>query len=162
SARCAPIARSDNHDLALPVDEVLCECVVATGPNVGSEACELRQQGDSFLLSTFSFEQFRPPSEFKSMSCPVSAAGAACLDAPCIIDSSDSSKAWCTCDYEEPNSAEHPWVTLGGGCITATCDETIWSGATLKAISEASEALVEYMGLSAPPIASCNSASEGP
>ena len=127
-----PIARKGSNDEALPIDEVLCECVVATGPNVGSEACDLRQQGDGFLLSTFSIKQLRPPSAFKSMACPVTSAGAACLDAPCVVDSSDSSKVWCTCDYEEPNSAEQPWLTLGGGCDTATCNETIWSGATAE------------------------------
>lgn len=141
SAPCAPVPGAEIEVDGVTGPASLCECEVIYGANVAFSSCADRAHG-ARLLSTYSYAQ---TGALKLMTCKDAVRFTNCLDAPCLVDPKDPSRALCTCPIAKQTE---PWVTFGGGCDPAACATTLWSAATVQAITGANCVLNEYMGLS--------------
>jgi len=104
----------------------ICDCVVESGANWGQKTtCEERMPHGTELRSTFSPIQAGPPLNLKALVCS-NKRWAFCLDAPCTIDQRDPTKAKCKCPVETTT----PWLTFGGECDPAACDQ-LWSAGVI-------------------------------
>jgi len=99
----------------------ICDCVVESGANFGKTTCEERMPHGNELRSQFSPIQAGPPLNLKALVCD-NKRWASCLDAPCTGDPNDPTKARCRC----PIATSAPWLTFGGECDPAACDQ-LWS-----------------------------------
>ncbi|KAI9015388.1 hypothetical protein DFJ74DRAFT_770828 [Hyaloraphidium curvatum] len=107
----------------------LCECSVLSTWNIGPGQCTDRDpkrmpDGRTYILSTFS-NAFN--NEAKALWCGGANAGpwTNCYGAPCAIDSTNSSKAYCTCTMQPSSNFD----TFAGGCDRANCKK-LWSAST--------------------------------
>lgn len=131
---------------------LVCDCVVMSGPNWGKSSCAARVTDGNGVRSEFSPVQGGPPLNLRALSCAEASPWADCLDSLCTVDPDDAKKASCQCSV----STEAPWVTLGGGCDTARCDE-LWSGeASSDPLSPAMLEAFKELGVSSHPIQSCS------
>jgi len=129
----APCVLIPTQPLMLQYDApfALCSCTVLTTWNIGPGSCtdrnpkKMGKNGRTYLLSTFS-NAFN--NKAKALECAGANKGpwTNCYGAPCVIDSSDSSKAVCTCTVEPASSFD----TFGGGCDKTQC-KRLWSGSSL-------------------------------
>jgi hypothetical protein len=103
---------------------VNCDCVVINAWSVGHKSCQERAQNGQTLYSDFATTNVNQG--FAILECPENARWANCVDMPCTVDKLNPATAVCACQLVETG----PSFTFGGGCETATCTETIWSGAT--------------------------------
>ena len=117
SAPCRIDTSDPNH--------AICDCVVESGPNWGKSSCKDRMPRGNKLRSAFSPLQAGPPHNLKGLICRKNN-WASCLDAPCIADPSDPTKAMCKCSI----ATTTPWHTFGGNCDQAACDQ-LWSAGNL-------------------------------
>ncbi len=148
AAPCRPIPEADENGLAVEPTEAICDCVMATGPNVGPDTCDARAAGvaDGLPISTYAFALM---ATHPSMTC-TAGAYTDCYGYPCTVDERDPTRATCTCAIV-PNEANEPFVTQGGDCDTDTCTTTLWSAATVAADLVANQALAEAAGLDETP-----------
>lgn len=114
----APCVRS-----ATDSDIAVCDCVVLNGYSMGFKPCDERVPSGTRVVSTFSTDNVND--NFGVMSCPSGTLWANCLDMECEVDPANPAQAHCLCKTETGESK-----TFGGGCDTARCTTTIWSGAT--------------------------------
>lgn len=133
--------------------KALCFCNVADGISFGNLSCEQRKPQKSHgktynIVSTFSFDDAPTNSV---MSCPAGHAWTNCLNKPCQIDPRNSNQALCTCDIEQST----PFITFGGECDTSTCNNTLYSGAPLASLDEATGVLLKAMNLAKSPVKTC-------
>ncbi len=140
-------------------DKAICFCNVADGISYGNLSCDKRkpQKGPGHtysIVSTFSFDN-APTNSI--MTCPAGNAWTFCLDKPCQIDPRNSNQALCTCDIVKPGTqgAKGDYITFGGECDTSTCSNTLYSGAPLSALNQATGVLLKAMNLTSSPIKAC-------
>ena len=62
-----------------------------------------------------------------------------CLDKPCVIDPINSNQATCTCSIKYSKN----FLTFGGQCKTASCDTTLYSGASIEMLSQGTQIMVK-------------------
>jgi hypothetical protein len=105
-------------------DIAVCDCVVLNGYSMGFKTCDERAPSGTRLVSTFSTDNVN--AHFGVMTCPSGVPWANCLDMECEIDPTNPAQAHCYCTTVKTGESK----TFGGGCDTATCATTIWSGAT--------------------------------
>ena len=107
------------------IDRALCECDVVKGVSMGPGSCEdralVKQQGRSYLISTYS-NRYNDTNRTLSCQNPQTV-WAWCYGAPCVVDEKNPDKATCTCPL-----MQGPASTLGGNCRQEAC-EGIWSAA---------------------------------
>jgi hypothetical protein len=102
----------------------VCDCVVQNGYSVGFKPCTERAQLGNTVRSEFSTVNVN--ASFGVMTCPSGVTWANCLDVECEIDPTNPAVAHCQCVTVRTGES----LTFGGGCTTATCTSTIWSGTT--------------------------------
>jgi thiol-disulfide isomerase/thioredoxin len=117
----APCVRSPQNP-----DVVNCDCVVENGYSVGLTPCAQKAPRGATLYSTFS--SARVTSSTRALSCSADVPWANCVDSPCELDPTDSSKARCQC----PLVKKGPSFVFGVGCDPVTCEKTILSGANTQ------------------------------
>lgn len=144
SAECTP--DPDN-----PTAKAVCDCTVENGQNYGVlTTCAARTavetSGTTLLVSTYSFAQAATKDV---MTCTGANYWTDCLDAPCVVDPRDPTKAICTCNLISPDNPNYnqAFVTYGGGCDTSTCQPAYWSGATAPNFAAGSDALMKVLGI---------------
>ena len=107
------------------IDRALCECDVVKGVSMGPGSCEdralVKQQGRSYLISTYS-NRYNDTNRTLSCQNPQTI-WAWCYGAPCVVDEKNPDKASCTCPLMQGAAS-----TLGGNCRQDAC-EGIWSAA---------------------------------
>jgi len=146
SAPCNPIP---GH-----IKKALCQCKVVSGSSFGQTSCNYRKPTKiaynlTQIISTYSFADAE---KNPVMACPTGTPWTNCLDAKCIIDPKEPSKAVCTC----PIVTTGKYVTYGGKCSTPTCKNTIWSGATQQSFEKANQILMHALKITKPPYRMCN------
>jgi hypothetical protein len=120
---------------------VKCRCVVLDGYSIGFTACDERAPKGRALVSTFSTQNMTSESRF--MVCPAGNTWANCLDAPCMVDPTDATRATCEC----PIVTSGEFLTVGGACDVTTCSSVVWSAATLTLpVSEIYAAEMKKLG----------------
>ncbi|HJQ40139.1 MAG TPA: hypothetical protein VKB93_23590 [Thermoanaerobaculia bacterium] len=134
--------------------EVLCECVMQSGWNMGPGSCEERAKT---LTSTYS-NNFNPYSA--TMSCPQGTKWALCYGAKCERDPKDPSKATCKCPVLEAPMTVMVSRDLCGD-PSKVCS-VLWSAATPEASNFANTHFYSWMtdhGMPAnPPAPACPAA----
>ena len=134
--------------------KVICRCSIWHGKNIGYSSCSERQGkkdqlNQTHLLSTFAFGGFH----YRVNTCKVKQVWASCLDQPCIVDPSDSRRAYCTCKLMHST----PYVTFATDCQQKNCSKYIWSGATPEGNALLVKKLVKSIGLTQlPKTLNCN------
>ncbi len=128
--------------------KALCDCDVFDAVSVGNGSCEARAtkpgpHGLTRVASAFSLIEIP---ERPLMTCPEGSVWTQCLDAPCLIDPDDASKASCTCDVQTTGVAR----TYGGGCDTSTCADSFWSAATPAQVEGGIAAISKHLGVDPP------------
>jgi hypothetical protein len=142
--------------IPLPGDatKAICSCDVMEGKSMSTVACETiapttGEHGIRTLYSTFSLAQFLDGKQ--GMKCPAGTPWTWCLNKPCTVDPADAKKAICTCDVVRTGE----WMTLGGGCDTATCKTAYWSAAPLADFESGNTFMTKAMGLEKSPTVWC-------
>ena len=126
-ARCVPGVRL-TQSITYAQDTAVCECDMRQGWSMGPGSCDDRKvtldpvTGNSYTISTYS-NLYNAVDQ--TLVCPESRPWAWCYGAPCVVDSKDPSKAWCTCPVTTSS-----YATLGGDCDRTSCSD-LWSAATL-------------------------------
>lgn len=133
SASCIPDPRHPDY--------AICICDVKKGNSVGFSSCAVRapkqnQYKTKIIISTFSFDQF--PTK-RGMTCPKGMPWTDCVDAPCMVNPMDNTKANCSCKINH----DQAFFTLGGDCDIKTCATAFWSGATEATNTLLRQALLE-------------------
>jgi len=136
TARCTLIAGE--------AGAVSCGCTVRTGYSAATTACKAARQtpaGESIVSRYY-------PVTSRAI-CRNNRPWANCLDAPCLIDKNDPSKANCTCKIAKD---EGPYVIVSKSYSATTCTTGIVSSATVQQSDEITEFLIsqkflrEYSG----------------
>lgn len=125
TAQCHPIAGQE--------DTVSCDCTVKTGYSLGLEPCKgevATAEGKQIVSRYYPIKSYA--------SCSNDRPWANCLDSPCIVDDSDSSKAACACQVVKDQG---PYVIVTETYDASTCTSGIWSSATVTDASEATDFL---------------------
>ncbi len=104
------------------------------------------------VYSTFSLNEFALGK--KGMVCPSGTPWTWCLNKRCTVNPGNPNQAMCTCDVLRSGE----WMTLGGGCNTATCETAYWSGASIPDFQSAADFMVEKLGLEKSPVRWCEGA----
>ena len=121
SAKCSPTAIKS-------LQKAACLCDVKTGYSVAIRDCQNAQKTPKGALI---FSRYYPIKSYKI--CTNDAVWAYCLDAPCVIDSSNPNKANCLCNLRK-NKGSHIVVT--DNAKQAGCNAGIISSATVLQIKQ--------------------------
>jgi len=105
----------------------ICDCVVESGANWGKTPCKDRIPQGNELHSNFTPLQAGAPLNLKALVC-TNKRWAVCIDAPCTKDPNDPTKAKCRC----PIANTSPWLTFGGECDPAACNQLWSAGVTMN------------------------------
>jgi hypothetical protein len=116
TAKCQPIAGK--------ADAVSCACDVKTGYSLGMKPCRAETETSEGKQIT---SRYYPIKSYAA--CDNDRPWANCLDSPCIIDSSDPSKASCACALVKDQG---PYVVVTETYSDTTCTTDLWSSATVK------------------------------
>jgi hypothetical protein len=120
TAACTPVAGQKGN--------LRCPCSVHTGYSAGTKACQPvahTTAGDAI------FSRYYPVKAYAA--CSNSRPWAWCLDAPCVIDKNDPSKATCTCTA---TTNQNPYVIVTNAYTKSTCSTGIISSATVSGIQQ--------------------------
>lgn len=147
SARCVPAPDSPTNSI--------CYCDVEEGFSMSTVPCcqlgpSIGLCGPALVYSTFSMKQLMEGR--KVMKCPGSAPWSWCLNKPCTIDPCDRTKALCMCDVIRTKG---DWVTFGGCCDNATCNNSYWSGAAINDFDAGIMFMMNEMNLKESPVKWC-------
>lgn len=145
TAPCTPIPGTK--------DQSICSCVVKDGASIGALSCDKRKPatsstGQLLLTSNFSFEN---SATNKVLTCTGNHAWTNCLDKPCIVDPHNSNQATCTCDIKYSEK----FLTYGGQCSQASCETTLYSGASFEMNDETIQTALKALNLTKSPMQNC-------
>lgn len=124
TAKCTHI--SDNEK------EVSCACDVKTGYSLGAKPCDVQQTKEAQTLKS----RYYPVKSYAR--CSNDRPWAYCLDAACVTNPNDKTKATCTCKLVR-NQGDY--VITGDRYDKSTCTTGIISSATIDQIDQATDYL---------------------
>lgn len=107
-----------------------CVCRVRSGYSAGTKACQAIHHTSA---GTVIYSRYYPVKAYAV--CSNARPWAWCLDAPCLIDKHDPSKAHCTCTEVESKKS---YVIVTNAYTKATCSTGIKSSATVSGIRQIS------------------------
>jgi hypothetical protein len=113
--------------------DVSCACDVKTGYSLGAHPCEdIQQTSEGQTIKS----RYYPVKSYAR--CSNDRSWAYCLDAPCVIDKNDKSKAACTCSLVQKQG---DYVITGDTYTKSTCTTGIISSATVMQLDQATDFL---------------------
>jgi hypothetical protein len=137
------------------VEHALCKCPYINGNSIGKGSCAERAPQGTSNVSTYSFQFNNAQNRF--LSCTQTDPNqdlrfADCYNQPCEVDPTDPTMVVCKCPvFRAAVVPNKTFLTRGGDCQPAACNEQLWSGVPTQLLPLADDAVACGIGIPQPP-----------